>query len=154
MKVKYNDLVIEQVDKKLHAFSVLKDVQRPPDGWVHAVRSGMKMSLRQLGNRLSVSPQSVKELEIREKSGNVTLDALDKAGKAMNMRLVYGFIPEDGSINEMITHRARAVATQVVKRTHMTMKLEGQENSEERIARAIDELTEELKREMPRYLWD
>jgi len=148
------NIVIEQVDKKLHAFNILKDTQRPTDGWVHAIRSGMKMSLRQLGQRLDVTPQSVKELETREKQGTVTLEALDKAGKALNMRLVYGFIPEEGSINEMIAHQARRVATRVVKRTSMSMNLEGQENSPERIERAIDELTEELKREMPRYLWD
>ena len=147
-------LVIEQVDNKLHAFNMLKDAKRPAEGWVHAIRSGMKMSLRQLGQRLDVTPQSIKDLETREKYGTVTLDALDKAGKALNMRLVYGFIPEGGSINEMIAHQARQVATQVVKRTSMTMNLEGQENSPERIERAINELTEELKREMPRYLWD
>ena len=148
------NLITEQVDKKLLAFDKVKDTTRPPEGWVHAIRSGMKMSLRQLGKRLDVTPQSIKELETREKRGTVTLDALDKAGKALNMRLVYGFIPVEGSIHEMIAHRAREVATQVVKRTSMTMKLEDQENSAERIERAIDELTEELKREMPRYLWD
>ena len=154
MKDRKQTILIEQVDKKLHAFNLLKDAQRPPEGWVHAIRSGMKMSLRQLGQRLDVTPQSIKELETREKYGTVTLEALDKAGKALNMRLVYGFIPEEGSIHEMIANRARQVATQVVKRTSISMKLEGQENSAERIERAIDELTEELKREMPRYLWD
>ncbi len=154
MKYQKQNIVVDQVDKKLHAFSILKDTTRPADGWVHAIRSGMRMSLRQLGERLSVTPQSVKELETREQQGSITLDALDKAGKALNMKLVYGFIPEAGSINEMIARRARQVATQVVMRTSIAMKLEGQENSAERIARAIDELTEELIREMPRYLWD
>ena len=154
MNYQKQNIIIEQVDKKLLAFDMLRDVKRPSDGWVHAIRSGMKMSLRQLGERLSVTPQSIKELETREKYGTATIDALDKAGKAMNMRLVYGFIPEEGSISEMIEQQARKVATQVVKRTSISMKLEGQENSAERIQRAIDELTEELKREMPRYLWD
>jgi hypothetical protein len=34
------------------------------------------------------------------------------------------------------------------------MKLENQENSEEYIRSAIEELTDEIKREMPRSLWD
>jgi predicted DNA-binding mobile mystery protein A len=154
MKSQKQNLILEQVDRKLLAFNTLTDVMRPADGWLHAIRSGIKMSLRQLGEKLNVTPQSIKELETREKHGSVTIDALEKAGKALNMRLVYGFIPEDGSLNEMIEHQARRVATQIVKRTSAYMKLEGQENSEERIEKAIEELTEELKREMPRYLWD
>ncbi len=154
MNRRKHNLVIEQVDKKLHAFDMLREVQRPSDGWVHAIRSGMKMSLRQLGDRLHITAQSVKELEAREKQGTVSLDALEKAARAMNMRLVYGFVPEGGSIQEMIAQRAREVATQIVSRTSASMKLEGQENSADRIARAIDELAEELTREMPRYLWD
>jgi hypothetical protein len=34
------------------------------------------------------------------------------------------------------------------------MKLEDQENSKERIQQAIAELAEELRREMPKALWD
>jgi transcriptional regulator with XRE-family HTH domain len=125
MKSQKQNLILEQVDRKLLAFNTLTDVMRPADGWLHAIRSGIKMSLRQLGEKLNVTPQSIKELETREKHGSVTIDALEKAGKALNMRLVSAY-----------------------------MKLEGQENSEERIEKAIEELTEELKREMPRYLWD
>ena len=143
-----------QVNSKLQAFSKVNGVTPPAEGWIHAIRSGMKMSLRQLGERLSVTPQSIKELETREKAGTVTLEALKKAGKALNMKLVYGFIPEDGSLNEMIAKRARDLATKIVMRTSMTMKLEDQEIAAEKTERAIDNLTEELKREMPRYLWD
>jgi predicted DNA-binding mobile mystery protein A len=154
MKSQKHNLLIEQLDKKIIAYYVLKEVQRPTEGWLHAIRSGIKMSLRQLGQRLNVSPQSIKELEMREKSGTATLEALDRAAKALNMRLVYCFLPEDGSIKEMIDNKARSVAAAVVRRTSASMKLEGQENSEERLEKAIDELTQELKREMPRYLWD
>jgi predicted DNA-binding mobile mystery protein A len=154
MKSQKQNIMIEQVDKKLLAFNALTDVMRPAEGWLHTIRYGIKMSLRQLGEKLNVSPQSVKELETREKYGSVTLDALEKAGKALNMRLVYGFIPEEGSLNEMVERQARRVATNIVKRTSMSMTLEEQENSPGRIEKAIDELTEELKREMPRYLWD
>ena len=148
------NLLTDQVNGKLLAFGKINGVTPPAEGWVHAIRSGMKMSLRQLGERLSVTPQSVKELETREKAGTVTLEALEKAGKALNMKLVYGFIPEDGSLNAMIEKRAREVATKIVMRSSMTMKLEDQEIAAEKIERAIDDLTEELKREMPRYLWD
>ena len=39
-------------------------------------------------------------------------------------------------------------------RTSQSMKLEEQENSKERQQQAIKERTEDLKREIPKYLWD
>ena len=143
-----------QTDKKLQEFAALKNTARPPKGWVNAIRSGMKMSLRQLGERLDVTPQSIKELETREKNGTVTIDALEKAGKALNMKLVYGFIPQEGSINEMIENQAHKVATRLINLTAAKLKPAVGETAEERKERAIEELTEELIRTMPRYLWD
>jgi len=34
------------------------------------------------------------------------------------------------------------------------MKLEDQQNSEQRIKKAIEQKTTEIKNEMPKYLWD
>jgi hypothetical protein len=39
-------------------------------------------------------------------------------------------------------------------RTHATMTLENQQNSKERIEKAIAQKTAEIKFEMPKYLWD
>jgi hypothetical protein len=39
-------------------------------------------------------------------------------------------------------------------RTNHTMTLEGQQNSTDRIVKAIAQKTDEIKREMPKYLWD
>ena len=39
-------------------------------------------------------------------------------------------------------------------RTSHTMKLEDQENSEERIKKAIKDRAEKIKNELPKYLWD
>ena len=50
------------------------------------------MSLRQLRNRLHISPQSVKEIEDREVSGTITLNSLRDTANAMDMKLVYGFV--------------------------------------------------------------
>ena len=40
------------------------------------------------------------------------------------------------------------------KRTAHTMQLEDQANSKKRIEAAINERTEELKKEVPKMLWD
>jgi hypothetical protein len=46
------------------------------------------------------------------------------------------------------------IAKEIVLRTSNTMQLEDQENSKERIEKSIKNKTEEIKTEMPKYLWD
>ncbi len=107
-----------------------------------------------MGNRLSITPQSMREIEQREKDGSITLKNLREAGTALNMQLVYGFIPKEGSLAQMIERRANEIAKEIVLRTSQSMKLEDQENSKQRIEKAIKERAEEIKNEMPGYLWD
>jgi predicted DNA-binding mobile mystery protein A len=147
-------LLIEQADRKLAAFNAVKSFTIPQNGWVHTIRTAIKMSLRQLGNRLNISPQSVKELEEREANGSITIKSLREVGAALDMRLVYGFIPKNNSIQEMIEKRAIEVASEIVARTSQSMQLEDQKNSKQRIAKAIKSKAEEIKTKMPKYLWD
>jgi len=70
------------------------------------------------------------------------------------MELVYGFVPNDGTLEALIEKRARELATKIVLRTSNTMRLENQGNSDKRIELAINERTEEIKNEMPKILWD
>ena len=154
MTKKQNKLLLDQLDKKLQAFKSLQTVTPPATGWVHAIRTGLKMSLRQLGNRLSIVPQSVKEIEQREKNGSITLKNLREAGKALDMQLLYGFIPKEESLEKMIEKRAYEIAKEIVMQTSHSMMLEDQENSKQRIEKAIKERAEEIKNEMPGYLWD
>lgn len=154
MDISKQRLIIEQADRKLAAFRPLGSVSIPPKGWIHTIRIALKMSLRQLGNRLKISPQSVKEIEQREANGSITIKGLKEVGAVLDMKLVYGFIPEGKSIEEMIEKRAFEIAKDVVMRTSYTMKLEDQENTEERLKKAIRNRAEEIKTKMPKYLWD
>ena len=154
MNISKQRLLIEQTDKKLDVFRPLNSFTVPPKGWIHTIRIALKMSLRQLGNRLKISPQSVKEIEERESNGSITIKGLREAGAVLDMKLVYGYIPNDQSIDSMIEKRAKEIATEIVMRTSNTMQLEDQENSIKRIEKAIKNKTEEIKTTMPRYLWD
>lgn len=147
-------LLIEQLDRKLEPFKVLASATVPEKGWIHSIRSALNMSLRQLGARLNVSPQSIKELETREASGSLTLKTLREAGAALNMKLVYGFVPMEGSISKMIGNRARELALEIITRTSHSMKLEDQENREERLSIALDLKAKEIIDTLPRHLWD
>jgi predicted DNA-binding mobile mystery protein A len=154
MKNSTQMLLIEQTDKKLTVFKPLEKLTIPPAGWIHTVRTTLNMSLRQLGLRLKIAAQSVSEMEEREANGSITLNGLKEAARALDMQLVYGFIPKDQSIERMIEKRATEVAREIVMRTSNTMMLEDQENSAERLNKAIKNKTEEIMNSMPKYLWD
>lgn len=154
MKDKKRILLIEQLDSKLMCFREVEDVISPSVGWIKSIRTALKMSLRQLGGRLNISPQAVRNMEKREAEGTITLNTLKELAFALDMRFVYGFIPKDGSIEQMIEKRAKEIATEIVSRTNTTMTLEDQQNSKERIEKAIEQKSKEIKYEMPKYLWD
>lgn len=147
-------LQIQQLNNKMLAFANLQKIAPPPIGWIKAIRTAIGMSMLQLGNRLSITKQSVQDIERREKDGSVTLRALREAGKALDMQLVYGFVPNDGSLEALIDRKATELAMQIVLRTSNTMKLEDQENTKQRIEKAIQERAMAIKNEMPKTLWD
>ena len=153
MNIQKQKLLIEQVDKKLSLFKPVEKVMPPEKGWVYTIRTALKMSLRQLAGRLNISYQSVNGLERREADGSISIKSLREAASALDMKLVYGFVPKEESIESMIEKRANEVAREIVLRTSNTMKLEDQENSQARIEKAIQSKAEEIKNKMPNYLW-
>jgi len=147
-------LQIQQLDSKMLAYSSLSKISPPPTGWIKAIRLSLGMSLEQLGKKLSITKQSIRDLELRELEGKVSIKSLREAARALDMQLVYGFVPNDGSLEALIDRKAKELATQIVLRTSNTMKLEDQENSKERIEKAIQERAYVIKNEMPKTLWE
>lgn len=147
-------LMFQQLNGKLLVFAEVGQVVVPPTGWIKAIRNTLGMSMQQLGKKLSITKQGVSDLEKREYDGTITLKSLRELGRALDMELVYGFMPKDGSLDAMIERRAKDLATKIVLRTSNTMKLEEQGNSHERIEKAIEERANEIKSEMPKILWD
>ena len=154
MKDLNKKLMIEQLDRKFNKLAVLKDLDISSKGWINAIRTGMNMSLVQLAKRLKITPVSVREIEQREADRGITLKKLMEVAEALECRFVYGFIPNEGSLDKTIEKRAKQVANEIVLRTSHTMKLEDQENSEKRIKKAIKDRAEKIKNELPKYLWD
>jgi predicted DNA-binding mobile mystery protein A len=147
-------LQIQQLNSKMLAFASLQKVAPPPTGWIKAIRNAIGMSMLQLGKRLSITKQSVQDIERREKDGSISIKALREAARALDMQLVYGFVPNDESLEALIDRKAKELATQIVQRTSNSMKLEDQENSKQRIEKAIEERATIIKNEMPKTLWD
>ncbi|MBU2020098.1 MAG: mobile mystery protein A [Bacteroidetes bacterium] len=152
--MKKNKLQIEHLEKRIKPFIQAESVTRPKIGWIKTIRTTLGMSLEQLSKKLGRNKSSVARMEIRESNGGITIRTMEEVGRAMGMKLIYGFVPYDGSIEELIEKRAKNLATEIVMRTSGNMKLEDQENSPERIRKAIEERTKEIMEEMPKKLWD
>ena len=134
MKDLKQKLMIMQMDAKLKEFSPLLKHQLPEGGWIQSIRISLKMSLRQFGERMKVTRQGAENLEKREKEGAITLKSLEEAGRVLNMKFVYGFVPMEGSIE----NKARALALKIVKTTSDTMALEDQKNTKKRLKKAAN----------------
>ncbi len=152
--MKAQKLILDQVDNNINTLKKAQNVNIPYSGWVFSIRKALNMSLRQLGNRMNITPQSVKEIEEREKNGTISIKVLKQTANSLNMKFIYGFIPANDSLEKMIEEKANKIAKDIVIKTSNNMKLEDQENSDIRIKKAIDEKTDEIVTKMPRYLWD
>ena len=147
-------LILEQTDRKIFQLKRGGRIIVPPTGWLYDIRQSLGMSLRQAGKRTGMTAQSFSETEKREKNGNITVKVLREVGAGLGLKLVYGFIPEAGSLEKMVEARALELAREIVKRTSVNMKLEGQELTPSRLKRAVKDKAKEICNEMPRYLWD
>jgi len=149
-----NKLILDQLNRKIEPFNKISKIIIPEKGWIYTIRKSLNMTLEQLGRRMEISRQGVKKIEEREASGSITLNTLREIGNALDMKLIYGFSSKYESIEEMVNIKANKLATNIVLRTHQNMQLENQANSEDQIKNAIQELAEEIKREMRKSLWD
>ena len=146
--------MIEQLERKLLPFREADEIKIPANGWISGIRTTLNMTLEQFGKKLGITRQGARRIETSEASGTISINLLKEAGMALEMRLVYGFVPIHGSVETLIDHKANELAKRVVLRTNQTMMLENQATGKENIERAIVELAGELKKDMKRSLWD
>ncbi len=147
-------LQLQQLNSKMKSYSLLLRIPVPPTGWVKALRLALGISAEQLGKKLGITRQGVMDIEKREREGAITIKALQETAKALDMQLVYGFVPLDGSLEDLIDRKANEMAKEIVMRTSVSMELEDQQNSKKRIEKAIQERSNSIKNEMPKSLWD
>src|ERR1700737_133371 len=100
---------IRHLDKRFAALRPLVKSQRPPKGWLRAIRDALGMTTAQFARRLGVSQPRIVELEQSEASGSVTLNTLRRAAEALGCRLVYVLVPEQ-PLAETVRERADLLA--------------------------------------------
>jgi predicted DNA-binding mobile mystery protein A len=147
-------LLVEQLDQKLEPFKNSSMVLVPNKGWINTIRTALNMTMAQLGAKLNITRQGVKKIEESEAKGTISLNSLKEVGDALELKLVYGFVPKDGTINDLINIKANNLAKKIVERTNQNMKLEDQGISDEKLNKSILDLANEIKREMRKSLWD
>ncbi len=147
-------LLIEQLDQKLGHFQKAEVILVPDRGWINTIRTTLNMTMAQLGAKLQITRQGVKKIEESEAKGTITINSLKEAGEALDLKFVYGFVPKDGTIDNLIDSKAKILARKIVLRTNQNMKLEDQGIGDEKINDSIMDLANEIKREMRKSLWD
>ncbi|MCD6564457.1 MAG: mobile mystery protein A [Bacteroidales bacterium] len=147
-------LLIEQLDRKLRPFLGSEIVIIPDKGWINTIRTTINMTLEQLGKKLNMTKQGVKRIEESEAAGTITIKSLKEVGNALDMKFVYGFVPIDESIDSLLDRKSRILAEKIILRTNQNMMLEDQEIEKGNLKNAIKDLSNEIKFELKRTIWD
>ena len=126
MKKSTKRLRLSQMSNKIRDLNKA-NVHTPEKGWINAIRITLGMSMSQLAKKTEKTHQAIHKLERSEAKGKITLKSLREVALAFDMKLVYGLVPIEGSIEDIIEKRARKLANEIMKRTNRTMVLEDQQ---------------------------
>ena len=139
----------KQLDARL---ANLPPLESPREGWIRAIRQALGMTMKQLGDRLGMSPQSVLDLEARERSGTISIATLRRAAEALNCELRIVLVPSP-SLDETMRRQAATKAREERDRLVHSMRLEAQDEGVEEV---LDEskAIERWLSARARRLWD
>lgn len=154
MEFSKKTLRIAQLDQILERFKVLDKAPMPKVGWVRTFRITLGMSMRQLGERMGITAQAVAQMEERETQGAVTLESLQTAARAMNLKVVYALLPAEGTLESMVEARALELAREVVAQELKDLSPPEQALMQERLEKSILTKALELRAKIPRFFWD
>jgi predicted DNA-binding mobile mystery protein A len=126
-------------------------MNRPPKGWIKAIRQALGMSERQLARRLNVSQPTVADIERSEAAGRIQLNTLRRAAEALNCTVVYALVPNEG-LETMVKNQTRRVAERYLRATEQSMRLEDQEVSgRDKRTEQLDAIAQSISQ---RALWE
>lgn len=131
----------------------LETIQKPSEGWLSVLRKALGMSGAEVAARMGVSRGAVYQAERNEREGAITINQMQKLAEAMGGRFVYAIVPE-GSVEDVIRAQARRKAEARIRRASAHMALEKQSLPSAQTGQRIEELAEELVRDMPPDFWE
>ena len=131
----------------------LRDLHKPSNGWLAVLRKALGMSGAQVAKRMGVSRNAIHQAERNERDGAITLNQMHKIAEAMGGRFVYAVVP-DGSVDDIIHIQANQKATALIQKASAHMALESQSLSPKQIEQRIEDLANELVRDLPSDFWE
>jgi predicted DNA-binding mobile mystery protein A len=158
MKIKRQRLTSQRraIDARLKAWLALRRQPPPRGGWLRAVRESLGLSARQLAALVGMTQRSLQSIEGGEVRRTVTLASMEKAARAMSCRLVYAIVPDEpnGSLEEIVSRQANALAYEIAGNVSHSMKLEDQFVGAQDSAAQVRELADELRRKLDSRIWN
>ena len=148
-----NRVVREQLDKRLVFLRDFVSAGMPKQGWIKTIRESLGLSARQLGKKAGLHQSRISRLEKGEKDGSLKLASLQNIARSLNMKFVYGFVPEE-SLEDMVKTQAKKVALKRMERLNDTMSLEKQNLSSEDQKKAMEVIIEKILIDQPKNFWD
>jgi len=142
-----------QIDRTLAQLEGLS-LNRPKDGWIKTAREVLGMTQKQLAERMRISSPTLSQLEKAEVEGSTTIKSIERAASALHCRLVYVFVPEGGSFDELIREKAQEAASRAIEMASVSMRLESQDIDDELQRIQIKQLAEDLVRNADKRVWE
>jgi len=131
----------------------LAHMPAPSEGWLTVLRKALGMSGTEVAARMQVSRNAVYQAERNEREGAITITQMRKLAGAMGCEFVYAIVP-NGSVDDVMRKQARRKAEARIRRASAHMALEMQSLPPAQQQKRIEELAEQLLRDMPPDFWE
>jgi predicted DNA-binding mobile mystery protein A len=131
------------LDRRLNQLREHQAFERPPRGWIRAIRNALGMTSAQLAKRLGVVQSRVTAMEQAEMRQTLTLASLAKAAQAMDCQLVYALVPRE-PLEKLVKNRARLKAKEALNHISHSMVLEAQSVAETDEQEQLERMTREM----------
>lgn len=152
MKNLFRKTTCDQLQADLNNLTELANKPMPRLGWIKTIRNALGMTSYQLAKRIGCSQSNVIALEQREKTGSISIKALNQAAKAMNCRCVYFLIPQK-SFTQIKEDQAKVAAKKRLSSVQHSMKLEQQGLTPQQTKQQEEMLEHELLNKQHKLLW-
>jgi predicted DNA-binding mobile mystery protein A len=143
MRENFRQLRAQQIDRLVQPVRSM-NLPRPPKGWIRAIREAMGVSAGELAKRLRANRSLAPQQEKAEVDDRITLRSLRMCADALDCDLVYALVPRGATIEDTIAARARALASQTVRRVEHSMALEDQASGD--VEEAIEAQARRIRR--------
>ena len=149
------ELRLAQMDAVLQVAASQSLPQRPPAGWLRAIREALGLPSAALAARLGITASGVRKLEQAEATDAITLGTLRRVAEALDCDLQYALVPRR-PLREMRRQQALRLAQLWQQRGSRTMALEAQpiDSPSEGAQERLEAMAQEILRTRGTRLWD